>query len=161
SRDWQRIAVAEASSNGNVATKILDGQGDQELLRIPSGWGNALLSSDGKLLGFHGGNDGWTIWDTTGGQRICALQESSNSSTGPTRSSIGFFSPDGKRLALPSRNGRIKLWNTTTGKGEASFKGPAEPTPRCQAFSPDGRLFASAYEDWSVMIWSTSTGEQV
>jgi WD40 repeat protein/serine/threonine protein kinase len=64
-----------------------------------------------------------------------------------------IFSPDGKRLAAPSRE-EIKLWDTQTGQVIQSFKGGNG----WLAFSPDGkRLAASSREE--TKLWDTQTGE--
>jgi WD40 repeat protein len=171
SRDWQRM-VTEKRLNGDSrpsfsrAMSVLDSEGRQELLCIPAYESSAILSPNGRLLAAESMSDrgsldgGWAIWDTINRQKICVIQGSSRQYRWTTIEP-GLFSPDGQRLALLKQNGRTELWDTTTGKQEASYKGPAELVRRCQAFSPDGQLFASAYDNQTVMIWSTRTGEPV
>lgn len=62
------------------------------------------------------------------------------------------FSSDGETLASASRDGTVRLWNSTTGKLQATLRGHDRDV-RSVAFSPDGKLLASASDDRSVKIW--------
>lgn len=52
------------------------------------------------------------------------------------------FSPDSKTLASASYDGRLKLWDMTTGKERATL-GEYRGCLGCVAFSPDGKTLAS------------------
>ena len=52
------------------------------------------------------------------------------------------FSPDGRTLALASREGTVQLWDVASGKTLAVLKGHSSAVRRV-AFSPDGRTLAS------------------
>ncbi|MFO0810846.1 MAG: WD40 repeat domain-containing protein [Gemmataceae bacterium] len=62
------------------------------------------------------------------------------------------YSPDGKRLAGAGRDGRLYVWDATTGRERE----PARPHPQeinAIAWSPDGTWLATACEDGIVRIW--------
>src|SRR5262245_56870438 len=70
------------------------------------------------------------------------------------------FSPDGKILAVGSRDSTISLWKL------GSDKEPRRLTVRVGrflhlAFSPDGKFLASSGGDGRVRLWAVATGEEV
>ena len=83
------------------------------------------------------------------------------------------FSPDGKRLALASRNRwdssrnswgvgerYLSLWDVATGRELLTFKGHAS-TVSSVAFSPDGTRLASGSWDRTVRVWDVATGREL
>src|SRR5262249_31585016 len=85
------------------------------------------------------------------------------------------FSPDGKALAVSSRNQRVHLWEAETGKelhqlggGEVAQRGGAlsllggysGPEARGVAISPDGKRLASAAGS-TVRLWEMATGKEL
>ena len=70
------------------------------------------------------------------------------------RTCYGFAqSPDGRRLALAYAGGPVRLWDTASGRLEASFGTAAKLSP---AFSPDGRLLAAPIGN-RALIWEISS----
>jgi WD40 repeat protein len=71
------------------------------------------------------------------------------------------FSPDKRTLAVADDQGRITLWNFTTGKR-------LTPKPLTQgsstvwslAFSPDGHTLAVGDDAGNIGLWNTATGKQ-
>jgi WD40 repeat protein/serine/threonine protein kinase len=63
------------------------------------------------------------------------------------------FSPDDRWIASGDLNGRVTVWDATTGRVQHGY--PAhERHVRCVAFSPDGQLLATASWDRTVKVWN-------
>ena len=80
------------------------------------------------------------------------------------------FSPDGKRIAVGDRNGKIALWDTTKGKLNefpcSSEMGSSCPDNGSQAveaiaFSRDGKQIISGRNDGRVQIWDLQGNSQL
>jgi WD40 repeat protein len=70
------------------------------------------------------------------------------------------FSPDGKTLASGSDEGRVRLWEVTTGKIAATFVDAESPVVCSVAFSPDGKTLASVgYCGGRLKLWNVTTGK--
>ena len=63
------------------------------------------------------------------------------------------FSPDGKRIAAGTGNGRLTVFDSMSGQLIMELEGHQKAI-NSVAFSPDGTLIASAAFDGSVSIWS-------
>jgi WD40 repeat protein/serine/threonine protein kinase len=62
------------------------------------------------------------------------------------------FAANGEMLASASRDGTVCLWNSATGRLQATLRGHDRDV-RSVAFSPDGQTLASASDDRTVKIW--------
>jgi WD40 repeat protein len=101
------------------------------------------------------------LWDTATGKelhRLGGLEDKIKSVA---------FSPDGKKVAAASRDGRACLWDAAT--GDALLFIVAHPTHTdagsssspCVAFSPDGKKLATASTDRTVRLWDTKTAREL
>jgi WD40 repeat protein/serine/threonine protein kinase len=69
------------------------------------------------------------------------------------------FSPDGERIASAGKDGKVKIWNSRTGRIIQEF--PAHETAACSvAFHPAGRHLASAGSDGLVKVWDLAAPQQ-
>jgi eukaryotic-like serine/threonine-protein kinase len=73
---------------------------------------------------------------------------------GPTHQvTSAIFSPDGRRLATATFDGRIQIWDAETGEEVLSLRHSSLGTLHCLAFSPDGAELASAGTDGVIRVW--------
>ena len=63
------------------------------------------------------------------------------------------FSPDGKTLAVGDVHGRVRLWNTSTGKHRKTLLAGDPHYVTSLSFSPDGKTLASGSWDGSLLLW--------
>ena len=68
------------------------------------------------------------------------------------------FSPDGTTLASGSLDGKVFLWETTTGQRKKILTGHTDEVYSI-TFSPDGRTLASGSWDKTLRLWDATTGQ--
>ncbi len=70
------------------------------------------------------------------------------------------FSPDGKCIASGLNDGKVLIWEATTGD-ELRRLVRHRGAVRCVSFSPDGKWLATGLEDQTVRVWEAATGQEL
>ena len=75
------------------------------------------------------------------------------------------FSPDGTLVAGGSKNGVIRVWESSTGELKREMPKSSDTSSLSEvtslAFSPDGKMLAAGRADANVVIWDPQTGERI
>jgi WD40 repeat protein len=117
--------------------------------------GEMIFSLDGQQLASAGRNV--CVWDIRGTQA-----QATHCWPGDSLVLVLKFSLDGRRLAMGSYSGKVKVWDLSNPSRERVFQG----LPKCVqglAFSPDGRTLATAGDGLEIRLWDVdsqrNTGE--
>ncbi len=110
--------------------------------------GSRLLAAGDKQGAIH-------LYDTARTSAVVIAGEGARSSVASLR-----FSRDGKRLAAAQHDGRISIWDLTSGELIKSLSGH-DGTVRAAEFLPPGDRLISAGEDGTVRIWELATGQEL
>ena len=70
------------------------------------------------------------------------------------------WSPDGRRLASPSSDGTIRIWDAASGTEVRAVTGYNEFVYSVD-WSPDGNCIASASFDKTARVWEVASGKQL
>ena len=112
------------------------------------------FSSNGKLLAA-GSRKQIRLWNMgTGnwGKGISSINNRKDSREVFHESEVLVFSPDSTVLVNGDGNGRIQLWNITTGDEIITLNGHMEGVETLH-FSPDGNTLVSAGQDGTILLW--------
>jgi WD40 repeat protein len=110
------------------------------------------LTSDGNTLALATGfGKTLTLWDRTAKKELRSWEAKGGQKIA--------FSPDSKTLVSDGSGGCLRLWDTSTGKELAEFKGHADQI-WAVTFSPDGKLLASTGNDGTIRLWDSATGKE-
>ena len=106
-----------------------------------------MYSPDGNTLATGGGYDDNTVrlLDADTGKLKTTLKRPVAGVT-----SIAY-SPDGNTIVTGTRNGKVQLWEATTGQYKTTFTG--HTAVAFVAYSPDGKTIASRNRDGTVLLW--------
>jgi WD40 repeat protein len=144
-----RIAVAY--TGGEVV--LYDGRTFTQQLVMDSHTSSAVavdFSPDGSKVVSGGWDHTARVWDTSTGRELLTL-------TLDSRGSNVAFSPDGTKLAVVDRGGR--LFDADTGASIVDLLTHTNIIYNL-AFSPDSTTLATASNDKTIKLWDTTTGAE-
>jgi WD40 repeat protein len=104
---------------------------------------SVCFSPDGRLMAANANTI--EVWDAATSRKVHQLRP------GPLGSKLAF-SPDGRTLASADDEGRVRLWEVSTGAERRSWRGHIGWV-HAVAFSPDGRTLATGGRDTTVLLW--------
>lgn len=111
-----------------------------------------VASSDGRWVVSVSEDATAVQWDVATAEQGAAL---AGERLNPVRG--GALAPDDSWVALPARDGGVRLWEPATGTVRAVLSSPSEV--RGFAASPDGGWLVGACADGVVRMWDTQSGE--
>jgi WD40 repeat protein len=132
----------------------------------PEGVCAMAFTPDGKVVVSVGYFDGIQLWDVATGQQRAArkivgrVQHAALSRDGKTVATVRWSKlvDEGGRYVV-KEPGCIKLWNTASGKEQATLEGHAADV--CSvAFSPDGKALASGDKEGTVKLWNVAVAKE-
>jgi WD40 repeat protein/serine/threonine protein kinase len=120
-----------------------------ELLTLPgfTGWEAASVaySSDGTRI-----LSGPKIWDATTGRLIRTVDLEATTNAAP--------SPDGKRWAETSSDGKVRVWDAESGQELLTFQGIEWAK---LFFSSDGKRLLTCTWAGALQVWDSTTGQKL
>jgi WD40 repeat protein len=115
----------------------------------PDGRWLAMASGEVPSLGQQTGVGEVRVWDRVSEREVVKASHDG-------QAWCVLFSPDGKWLAMTSRNGVARIWETATWREVARLVHPGEIAST--AFSPDSKRLATASSYGTARIWEVATG---
>jgi WD40 repeat protein len=123
-------------------------------------FGKAAFSADGRSIITVGGLSTTmrgrpyiSLWDADSGQLLQTTGGASSTIPGPSSFfTDARFSPDGRRVATTSSDGKVQLWDVNSGGELVTLSGPAAVASH-PVFSPDGRRLAASFFRDIVKVW--------
>lgn len=105
----------------------------------------ATFNRGGDLLVTAGTNGRAIVWRWESRERLADLEE-------PLGFDGAAFDPRGRLVALPTDDGRIRLWNWRTGRVDPILDGHGGVV-RSADFSRDGNMLVAGSDDGSARVW--------
>ena len=124
---------------------------------VPNGNGGLEFSPDGRKLAALGCCErGSTIevWSVRSGKELFSPRVAGHAT------SIAF-SPDGRLLAAGTEDGKVVLWDSTSGSPVGAPVEVATGAVEAISFSPGGRLFVASSADGKATLWDPRTHKRL
>ena len=156
SSDGQRIASASHDKSARIwdastgdLIRVLEGHTDPVWSVAFRPDGKQIASGAGELYG----RGEVTIWDTTTGEKLCAIP-------GANFAACAEFGPDNRSLASAGDGQTVRVWDPSTGRELFWFPGDNEPITTV-AYSPRGDCLAAAGWSGTIMLWDVARGRSL
>jgi len=159
SPDGKLLAIAK--DNFTQLWDMSTGEKKGPALQLEETIDAVLFSPDAKLLAATSKAGVARLWNPLTGESVGPILQYGQvlpmpSSSGAPRSAA--FSPDGKLLAIATRDRTVQLWQTDTGKLHCQpILFPDEVIS--MAFSPDSKWLATGTHDSKAKLWRIATEE--
>ncbi|HZY89298.1 MAG TPA: hypothetical protein VFE78_31035 [Gemmataceae bacterium] len=129
------------------AAALIDLEGERVVAQLPhtDHPNGVLYSPDGRLLAVAAGRKVW-LWDVAARKALASFPAFRRYAEAMA------FSPDGRLLAAGSREGQLRLWDTTACQERACLDWKIGAVHGL-AFSPDGMTVAAAGHNNALVIW--------
>jgi len=151
SRDGRLLAT---TSEATITLWEMPGGKIHSQFRGPGSVASVAFSPSGKLLATAiASNDLILLWNVATGKEHSRLVRRNDLFT------CVAFSPNGKMLASGDSHGRLRLWDTTTGKELIQLGGERFYWVSSVAISPDSSVVAAATGDAAILLWETASGK--
>jgi WD40 repeat protein len=141
----------------------------QHSFKLASGVPQALaFSPDGNTLRGRTHEGGARLWQLPEGKELAHFRGCTDPSNprlqnrlgGEPLRNRGALSADGRLMALPCPERKVRVWDLETGKELVAVEDAKEGTLRTVAISPDGKRLASSV-DRRVTLWNLATGKRL
>ena len=130
-----------------------------QTFELPAASGRQVFSPDGDTLYTAGADPTAMIWDLAGDRR---LLRPFRAEIHPRTTPPAFAtSPDGRTLAVATRDGRVDLIDAETLRRTGGFEAFPGRSLFAIEYSPDGRRLAVAEERGGVGLWDAASGKRV
>jgi WD40 repeat protein len=150
SPDGQQLAMG--STEGGVRLFPVQMESHRVVSMLPSSTQVSLVRSpDGRRLATVSSHGTLRLLDPTAGE--APLLEANDFTKG-----LVDFTPDGRWLVGGGRDGRVHLWDATTGREEKILTGHSQAL-FALALSGDGRWLATADQDGELRLWELASGQ--
>jgi RNA polymerase sigma factor (sigma-70 family) len=152
SSDGKRLALA---SEGNLVSLInlADGKEVHDFTGHQSSVVSVQYAPDGKSVLSRGADGTVRTWDATNGKEL-------SRTTSPTGAFASVSSPDGRRSAVVTEDGTLKI-SDAAGKELASVKMPKKDVNRL-IFSSDAKTLAvMGWNDPTIRLYDTANGKEL
>jgi WD40 repeat protein len=129
----------------DAKVRLLDTETKQDEPALRLKVERVFFAPDGTAVAISSRREGVVFWDLTTRSNRGAVFP------GPLTTAVAL-SPDGKRLALVTRDYRLKVWDVKPARARLLLD-QHRGRITALAFSPDGRLLVSGSQDQTVRLW--------
>ena len=147
---------------------------ERRKIALPAGRGvgGMAVAPDGRTIAVEDRDGTRSLWEAASGRERLRLGELKPPAPDKADAMMGFalirgalparpiantvaFTPDGRLLACQGPDRSVRVWEASTGKQVATFKGHAGAV-LAMLFTPDGKRLATGSADTTILVWDTA-----